>query len=46
MDAPWWTTAILVVAGIGMVLTDVLWSVHVSDWKKFRREMRIADQGG
>jgi hypothetical protein len=42
MGAPWWTTTILVVVGIGTVATDALWSVHSSDWKKFRREMRFA----
>lgn len=40
--APWWTAAILVVIGIATLATDVLFSVRSGDWKKFRREMRIA----
>lgn len=46
MGAPWWTTAVLILTGVGTVATDVLWSVHSSDWKKFRREMRFADREG
>jgi hypothetical protein len=42
MEAPWWTTAILVAIGIGQIATDMLWSTASSDWKRYRREMRIA----
>lgn len=37
-----WVTVLLVALGIGQILTDVLWSVNTSDWKKYRREMRYA----
>mgnify|MGYP001568444969 CR=1 FL=1 len=38
---PW---AIWVVLGVGVLqlVTDALFSVRASDWKKFRREMRFA----
>jgi hypothetical protein len=39
---PWWTTAILLAVGVVQLVTDALWSVRSSDWKRFRREMRIA----
>ena len=42
MDAPWWTTALLVVVGVGQIITDVAWSTKSSDWKKYRREMAYA----
>lgn len=45
MEAPWWTTALLIVIGIGQIATDVLWSTKSSDWKKYRREMRFAAGG-
>lgn len=38
-DWVWW---VLVVAGVGMIVTDVLWSTKASDWKRFRREMAFA----
>jgi hypothetical protein len=37
-----WGVGLLVVIGVLQILTDVLWSVRASDWKKFRREMRAA----
>jgi hypothetical protein len=37
-----WAVAILLAVGVAAVITDVLWSVKASDWKKFRREMRLA----
>ena len=37
-DVPLWVVWILVAAGIGQIITDVLWSTHASDWKKYRRE--------
>jgi hypothetical protein len=32
---------LLVVAGFGQIVTDILWSTKASDWKKFRREMAL-----
>jgi hypothetical protein len=43
MGAPGWTMAILGVIAVGQIITDILWSTKASDWKKFRREMAIAD---
>lgn len=37
-----WLIALLVVVGIVQIATDAMWSVRASDWKKFRREMRLA----
>ena len=42
MEAPWWTTALLILIGVVQIATDALWSTKSSDWKKYRREMRIA----
>ena len=39
---PSWTTILLAVSGAVSIITDILWSTKVSDWKKFRREMAIA----
>jgi hypothetical protein len=39
---PGWVVWLLVVVGIGQIITDVLWSTNASDWKKFRREMAFA----
>lgn len=38
--------ALIVIAAIGalQIATDLLFSVTASDWKKFRREMRIAER--
>jgi hypothetical protein len=44
-DVPIWTVVVLIVVGIGQVLTDVIWSTKASDWKKFRREMGFAQSG-
>lgn len=38
-DFPSWTAWLLAAQGVLQVLTDALWSVKLSDWKKFRREM-------
>lgn len=38
----WWALSLL---GIGQLAADVLWSVRSSDWKKYRREMRLARAG-
>jgi len=37
-----WAVLLLVAAGIAAIVIDVLFSVRASDWKKFRREMRLA----
>ncbi len=37
-----WAVLILLALGVIQILTDVLYSVRASDWKKFRREMRLA----
>ena len=37
-----WAVVVLLVLGVVQILTDVLYSVRASDWKKFRREMRLA----
>lgn len=39
---PSWTTALLTAMGAASIITDIVWSTKVSDWKKFRREMKIA----
>ncbi len=42
MAAPTWAWVALVVLGVAQILTDALWSVKKSDWKRYRREMRLA----
>ena len=37
-----WAIVLLVAVGLIQIATDVLFSVRASDWKKFRREMRLA----
>ena len=37
-----WAVLALLAFGIVQILTDALYSVRASDWKKFRREMRLA----
>ena len=37
-----WALLLLLVLGIVQIVTDLAWSVKASDWKKFRREMRLA----
>lgn len=39
---PSWTTILLTVMGAASIITDIVWSTKVSDWKKFRREMNTA----
>lgn len=39
---PGWYVWGLVALGVGMIVTDVLWSTKSSDWKKFKREMAFA----
>jgi hypothetical protein len=41
-EASWWAAAGLLVLGVGQILTDVAFSVRSSDWKKVRRELRVA----
>ena len=41
-DVPVWAIVVLVAVGFGQIVTDLLWSVKASDWKKYRREMRFA----
>ena len=41
---PGWATVLLVVVGVVSIITDILWSTRVSDWKKFRREMAFAER--
>jgi hypothetical protein len=40
--APWWAAAGLLALGVFQILTDVAFSVRSSDWKKVRRELRVA----
>jgi len=40
-----WAAAVLVAVGVIQVATDILFSVNASDWKKFRREMKLARRG-
>lgn len=40
---PGWVSVVLVAVGILQLVTDAVWSVRSSDWKKFRREMSFAD---
>jgi len=37
-----WVIAILLAIGVASIATDLLFSVRASDWKRFRREMRLA----
>jgi len=43
MGASGWTIAILGLVAVGQIITDIIWSTKTSDWKKFRREMALAD---
>ena len=38
-DFPSWAAWLLLAQGALQIFTDAVWSVKVSDWKKFRREM-------
>lgn len=42
MGAPGWAWIVLIAVGVVTIVTDVLWSVSASDWKKYKREMRYA----
>jgi hypothetical protein len=37
-----WVTLVLLALGVVQIVTDLAWSVKASDWKKFRREMKLA----
>jgi hypothetical protein len=41
-EAPAWAAWGLLALGVLQIATDVLFSVRSSDWKKVRRELRIA----
>ncbi|HEU4321472.1 MAG TPA: hypothetical protein VFS66_15485 [Acidimicrobiia bacterium] len=41
-DLPAWVSWLLLVAGLAMIATDVLWSTKSADWKRFAREMKYA----
>lgn len=42
IGAEGWTIALLLALGVIQIVTDVLFSVKASDWKKFRREIRLS----
>ena len=37
-----WALLVLLALGVVQIVSDLLYSVKASDWKKFRREMRLA----
>ena len=41
-DAPAWAAWAIVAIGVGQVATDMLFSTKSSDWKKVRRERKVA----
>jgi hypothetical protein len=41
---PTWVVWALVAIGLAQIVTDVLWSAKASDWKKFRRELALAQR--
>lgn len=41
-DLPTWAVWGVVGIGVLAILTDILWSTRSSDWKRFRREMKFA----
>ena len=43
-DAPAWAAWALLALGAFQIATDVLFSVRSSDWKKVRRELRVASR--
>jgi hypothetical protein len=47
LDTGWpWLTWILLAVGVLQIVTDVFLSTKVSDWKKVKRELRIARSSG
>jgi hypothetical protein len=43
MEAPAWAWWVLALVGIVTVVTDILWSGTASDWKRYKRERRLAN---
>lgn len=41
-DAPAWAAWVILAIGVGQIVTDVLFSTKSSDWKKVRRERKVA----
>lgn len=41
-DAPAWSAWVLTALGLGQIATDIRFSTKSSDWKKVRRERRVA----
>ncbi|HUG55906.1 MAG TPA: hypothetical protein VMJ92_02415 [Candidatus Limnocylindrales bacterium] len=46
VGAPAWTAVVLVAIGVLALVSDAVYSIRSSDWKKFRREMRLARARG
>jgi len=46
IDTDTWAVLLLGALGVIQIVTDLLFSVKASDWKKFRREMRLARARG
>ena len=46
IDTDTWAVLLLAALGVIQIVTDLLFSVKASDWKKFRREMRLARARG
>jgi hypothetical protein len=42
IDTDSWAVGLLLALGVGQVVSDIVYSTKKSDWKKFRREMRLA----
>jgi len=42
IDTDAWAVGVLAAVGIAQVISDVVYSTKKSDWKKFRREIRLA----
>ncbi len=40
--APWWSVLLLGAIGVGAIVTDLLFSVRLSDWKRVKRERAVA----
>ena len=44
--APAWAAWVILAIGVGQIVTDVLFSTKSSDWKKVRRERKVARAQG
>jgi hypothetical protein len=42
IDTEAWAVWLIIAVGLGQVVSDIVYSTKKSDWKKFRREMRLA----